>query len=87
MREEKEVRNLEGTGENDVAVVVDAGKRALAEEDDLAGRETEVVVLLIEWVKETSECASGGWEGGVNSKKKKMKMGEKEFKWVEREIK
>ena len=58
MREEKEVRNLEGAGENDVAVVVDAGKRALAEEDDLAGRETEVVVLLIEWVKETSECAS-----------------------------
>ena len=65
MREEKEERNLEGAGENDVAVVVDAGKRALAEEDDLAGRETEVVVLLIEWVKETSECASDGWEGGV----------------------
>ena len=55
MREEKEVRNLEGAGENDVAVVVDAGERALAEEDDLVRRETEVVVLLIEWVKETSE--------------------------------
>ena len=58
-----------------MAVVVDAGKRALAEEDDLAGRETEVVVLLIEWVKDTSECASDGWEGGVNIKKEKMMMG------------
>lgn len=38
-----------------MAIVVDAGKRALAEENHLAGRETKVVVLLIEWVKETSK--------------------------------
>lgn len=35
-----------------MAVVVDARKRALAEEDHLAGREAEVVVLLKEWMKE-----------------------------------
>ena len=35
-----------------MTVVVDAGKRALTEEDDLVRRETEVVVLFIEWVKD-----------------------------------
>ena len=62
-----------------MAVVVDAGERALAEEDDLVRRKTEVVVLLIEWVKETSECASDGWEGGVKKSLNGLKISLNKF--------
>lgn len=48
-----------------MTVVVDAGKRALTEEDDLVRWETEVVVLFIEWVKDNfGVCIV--WIGIVN---------------------
>ena len=45
----RENTNFAAGGEDDVAVVVHAGERALGEEDDLLGLQTEVVVIAIEW--------------------------------------